>query len=56
MSNEAVFSEVYHTLIHSPALESLLNLEHKYSLDMAEVIELRNNDTSSIKSRFVAPI
>ena len=28
------FANVYHTLIHSPALETLLNLEHTYALAM----------------------
>ena len=37
ITNELVFSEVYHALIHSAALETLLNLEHTYSLAVAEV-------------------
>ena len=49
--NEAVFSEVYHSLIHSPALETLLNLEHKYSIDMGDVIEKRDREISLMEER-----
>ncbi|XP_041363470.1 protein C12orf4 homolog [Gigantopelta aegis] len=44
VSNEQVFSEVYHSLIHSPALETLLNLEHTYAMAMDDIIEQRNLD------------
>ncbi|GFS13853.1 protein C12orf4 homolog [Elysia marginata] len=44
LSKDEKFGEVYHTLIHSPALETLLNLEHEYSLGVEEVIRKRDQD------------
>ncbi|KAK2167583.1 hypothetical protein LSH36_26g09044 [Paralvinella palmiformis] len=51
ISNEVVFSEVYHTLIHSPALETLLNLEHTYALSVCDVIDQRNRDLALLEKR-----
>eukprot|EP00794_Sanderia_malayensis_P015610 gene15610-17183_t len=36
------FANVYHELIHSPALETLLQLEHNYSVAVGEMLEQRN--------------
>ncbi|RUS88413.1 hypothetical protein EGW08_003809 [Elysia chlorotica] len=44
LSKDEKFGEVYHTLIHSPALETLLNLEHEYSLGVEQVIRRRDQD------------
>lgn len=44
LSKDEKFGEVYHTLIHSPALETLLNLEHEYSLGVEDVIRKRDQD------------
>lgn len=44
VSKEQIFSEVYHSLIHSPALETLLNLEHTYALTMDDLIQQRDKD------------
>ena len=44
LSKDEKFGEVYHTLIHSPALETLLNLEHEYSLGVEQVIRKRDQD------------
>ncbi|XP_013416133.1 protein C12orf4 homolog [Lingula anatina] len=41
-SDEVIFSEVYHALIHSDALETLFNLEHQYSIAVEEIIGSRN--------------
>lgn len=35
------FAKIYHALIHSPALETLLQLEHSYSLAVREMLEQR---------------
>ena len=51
MSNEQVFSEVYHALIHSPALETLLNLEHTYALAMGGIVEEKQRDMEHLESR-----
>ena len=42
-SSDAGFSEVYHKLIHSPALETLLQLEHTYAMAVDEVIKAWDN-------------
>ena len=52
VSNEQVFSEVYHALIHSPALETLLNLEHTYSLAVGGVIEQKKRDMAHLEDRY----
>ncbi|KAH3860533.1 hypothetical protein DPMN_023434 [Dreissena polymorpha] len=44
VSKEQQFSEVYHSLIHSPALETLLNLEHTYALTIEDLINQRDKD------------
>ena len=51
VSNEVVFSEVYHALIHSPALETLLNLEHTYALAVGQVIQSRDKDLLHLDNR-----
>ncbi len=51
VSNEQVFSEVYHALIHSPALETLLNLEHTYSLAVGGIIEQRRRDMTHLDNK-----
>ncbi|XP_064617462.1 protein C12orf4 homolog [Liolophura sinensis] len=51
VTNEQVFSDVYHTLIHSPALETLLNLEHTYALSMEDLIEQRDKDLQHLEER-----
>ena len=51
LTNELVFSEVYHALIHSPALETLLNLEHTYAMDVSTVIERRDEDLKHLEDR-----
>ena len=51
MTNESVFSEVYHALIHSAALETLLNLEHTYALSVEEIITQRDRDLEHLEQR-----
>lgn len=53
VSKELEFSEVYHALIHSPALETLLNLEHTYALTIDDLIQQRDGDLKHLDDRFV---
>ena len=53
ISKELQFSEVYHSLIHSPALETLLNLEHTYALTIEDLILQRDSDLKYLDDRFV---
>ncbi|OWF51817.1 protein C12orf4-like [Mizuhopecten yessoensis] len=50
-SQEQQFSEVYHSLIHSPALDTLLNLEHTYSLTVEDLILQRDKDLEHLEER-----
>lgn len=51
LSAEQLFSEVYHSLIHSPALETLLNLEHTYALTIEDLIHQRDEDLRHLDER-----
>ena len=54
LSNESVFSEVYHALIHSPALETLLNLEHTYAISVEDVVSQRDRDMAHLGERYAS--
>lgn len=45
------FPEMYHKLIHSPALETLLNLEHSYSLAVGELVHERDKALHDLQIR-----
>lgn len=49
ISNEAVFSEMYHSIVHSGALEELMNLEHSFSVAMEDLIQERDADLSALE-------
>lgn len=51
VTNEQVFSEVYHTLIHSPALETLLNLEHAYAMAIEQITQDRDKDVEIVEDK-----
>ncbi|ELU15738.1 hypothetical protein CAPTEDRAFT_117173 [Capitella teleta] len=51
ISNDVMFSEIYHCLIHSPALEALLNLEHTYAIAVSDVIARRDQDLLHLEQR-----
>ncbi|CAL1529220.1 unnamed protein product [Lymnaea stagnalis] len=51
LSNDERFAEVYHKLIHSPALETLLNLEHEYSLGVERVTKERDRDLQHLQDK-----
>ncbi|XP_064618656.1 protein C12orf4 homolog [Lineus longissimus] len=51
ITNEQLFSEVYHSLIHSEALETLLNLEHTYAIAVEDIITQRDRDLAHLEQR-----
>ncbi|XP_059165368.1 protein C12orf4 homolog [Physella acuta] len=51
LSQDEKFAEIYHTLIHSPALETLLNLEHEYSLGVERVTKERDKDLQHLQDK-----
>ena len=52
-ASEAEFPEVYHKLIHSPALETLLQLEHTYAMAVTDVCKGWENATTVLHDRCV---
>ena len=50
------FSEIYHTLIHSPALETLLQLEHTYALAMENSLQAWKNARDMLEKRCRPPL
>uniref|UniRef100_A0A2C9JQK1 Uncharacterized protein n=1 Tax=Biomphalaria glabrata TaxID=6526 RepID=A0A2C9JQK1_BIOGL len=51
LSKDEKFAEVYHNLIHSPALETLLNLEHEYSLGVDKLTRERDRDLQHLQDK-----
>ncbi|NWX85641.1 CL004 protein, partial [Nothoprocta ornata] len=45
------FANVYHDLIHSPASETLLNLEHNYFVSISELISERDVELKKLRER-----
>lgn len=45
------FADVYHELIHSPASDTLLNLEHNYFLSVSELISERDMELKKLQER-----
>ncbi|GBM63688.1 Protein C12orf4 [Araneus ventricosus] len=50
-SENITFPEMYHKLIHSPALETLLNLEHSYALAVGELVQQRDRALQQMQQR-----
>lgn len=48
-----LFSTVYHKLVHSPALETILKVEHAYSLLTQELIYARDQDLADLSTKCV---
>ncbi|XP_077568192.1 ferry endosomal RAB5 effector complex subunit 3 [Stigmatopora nigra] len=48
------FADVYHELIHSPASDTLLNLEHNYFVRISELISERDMEIKTIQERQAA--
>ena len=51
MSDEKTFSQIYHTLIHSPALETLFQLEHSYAFAVSELLKGKKNASDVLEKR-----
>ncbi|XP_030587516.1 ferry endosomal RAB5 effector complex subunit 3 [Archocentrus centrarchus] len=45
------FANVYHELIHSPASDTLLNLEHNYFVSISELISERDMEIKKLQER-----
>lgn len=45
------FADVYHELIHSPASDTLLNLEHNYFVSISEMISERDMEIKKLQER-----
>lgn len=45
------FADVYHELIHSPASDTLLNLEHNYFVSISELISERDMEVKKLLER-----
>ncbi|XP_028813640.1 ferry endosomal RAB5 effector complex subunit 3 [Denticeps clupeoides] len=45
------FADVYHELIHSPASDTLLNLEHNYYVRISELISERDMELKKLQER-----
>lgn len=52
ITNEDVFAEVYHNLIHSPALDTLLTLEHTYAITVGDLIWQRDKALKVMEERY----
>ncbi len=50
------FANVYHELIHSPASDTLLNLEHNYFVSISELISERDMEIKKLQERSVLGI
>ncbi|XP_064478550.1 protein C12orf4 homolog [Ornithodoros turicata] len=51
---ESKFSAMYHTLIHSPALDTILSLEHAYALAVGELVRGRDDTLAKLQARQTA--
>jgi len=51
ITNETVFSEVYHKLVHSPGLDTLLSLEHTFAMAMDDVVAQRDTDLTQLEAK-----
>jgi len=51
MSDEKTFSQIYHTLIHSPAADTLFQLEHSYAFAVSEMLKGKENASEVLEKR-----
>ncbi|CAM1318661.1 C12orf4 (predicted) [Pycnogonum litorale] len=54
VTDEEVFADAYHSLIHSPALETLLNLEHTYAAAVEDTVNNKIKEMSHLETRQAA--
>ncbi|XP_066995758.1 FERRY endosomal RAB5 effector complex subunit 3 isoform X2 [Anabrus simplex] len=50
-TDEELFSTVYHKLVHSPALEAILQVEHSYALAVRELTGQRDEQVAALTSK-----
>ncbi|XP_034253168.1 protein C12orf4 homolog [Thrips palmi] len=50
-TDEELFATVYHKLVHSPALEGMLQVEHSYSIAVNEMTTQRDDELASLTER-----
>lgn len=50
------FADVYHELIHSPASDTLLNLEHNYFVSISELLSERDMEIKKLQERLVGNV
>ena len=55
-ASDAEFPDVYHKLIHSSALETLLQLEHTYAMAVADVSKGWDNAKTVLHDRYVPQV
>ena len=51
---DSTWSDIYHQLIHSPALESMLQMEHKYNVEMKILVSQRDQEIQELTSQHVS--
>jgi len=51
MSDEKTFSQIYHTLIHSPAADTLFQLEHSYAFAVSEMLKGKENASEVLEKK-----
>ncbi|XP_069673035.1 FERRY endosomal RAB5 effector complex subunit 3 isoform X2 [Periplaneta americana] len=50
-TDEELFSTVYHRLVHSPALETMLQVEHSYALAVRELTGQRDEQVTALTQK-----
>ena len=51
--NEDTFPGIYHSLIHSSHLNTLLQLEHTYGIAIQDIMKARDNALEMLQKRFL---
>ena len=49
--DEAVFGEMFHGLIHSPALETVFKLEHTYAMAVEDIVKQRDAALKKLQNK-----
>jgi len=50
-TDEELFSTVYHKLVHSPALETMLQVEHSYALAVRELMAQKDEQVAALTQK-----
>lgn len=50
-SDEEVFAAAYHKLVHSPALETILQVENSYAQTVMNMLKNRDEDIQKLTER-----